>query len=57
MLGLLAARLSAREIAAVLVVRVRTVERHVANVYAKIGAHDRRGARAYAARHGLAPRA
>jgi DNA-binding NarL/FixJ family response regulator len=33
---------------------VRTVERHVANIYAKIGAHNRVEATGYAARRGLA---
>ncbi|MGH2355130.1 MAG: response regulator transcription factor, partial [Chloroflexota bacterium] len=44
---------SNREIAAALVLSVRTVERHVANIYAKIGAHGRAGATAYAFRHEL----
>ena len=47
-------RLSAREIAEVLVVSARTVERHVANVYGKLGVNNRRAAQAYAVRHGLA---
>ena len=42
-----------RQIADELVVSVRTVERHVANVYAKIGAHGRATAAAYAVRRGL----
>jgi predicted ATPase/DNA-binding CsgD family transcriptional regulator len=54
-LRLLAAGRSNREIAAALVVSVRTVEHHVAAVYAKIGAHRRVDAAAYARRHGLLP--
>jgi DNA-binding CsgD family transcriptional regulator len=42
-----------RRIARDLVLSVRTVERHVANVYAKIGAHGRAEATAYALRHHL----
>jgi non-specific serine/threonine protein kinase len=41
-------------IAEELVLSVHTVERHVANVYAKIGVHTRAGATAYALRRGLA---
>jgi DNA-binding CsgD family transcriptional regulator len=44
-----------REIAADLVVTVPTVERHVANIYAKIGAGRRYDAIAFARDHGLAP--
>lgn len=43
-----------KEIAAELVLSVRTVERHVDNAYRKIGAHNRAEATAYALRHGLA---
>jgi DNA-binding CsgD family transcriptional regulator len=32
---------------------LRTVEKHVANVYAKIGARGRAGAATYALRHGF----
>lgn len=46
-LVLLAQHLSNKEIAAQLVLSVRTVERHIANIYAKLGIHDRREARAY----------
>jgi DNA-binding CsgD family transcriptional regulator/tetratricopeptide (TPR) repeat protein len=41
------------EIAAELVLSVRTVERHVANLYAKIGSRSRAEAIAYAFEHGL----
>jgi predicted ATPase/DNA-binding CsgD family transcriptional regulator len=54
-LALLAAHHSNREIAESLVVSRRTVERHIDNVYNKIGVHDRRRAREYAVRHGLLP--
>ena len=36
-----------------LVLSVHTVERHVANIFAKIGAHSRAEAAAYAVRHHL----
>jgi DNA-binding NarL/FixJ family response regulator len=52
-LALLAAGLSNREIAETLVVSVRTVGRHVDNIYGKIGAHERSKARQYAREHGL----
>ncbi|MGE0542179.1 MAG: response regulator transcription factor [Dehalococcoidia bacterium] len=52
-LGLLAAGLSNREIAEELVVSVRTVGRHVDNIYGKIGVHDRGKARQYAREHNL----
>jgi DNA-binding NarL/FixJ family response regulator len=42
-----------REIADRLFLSVRTVERHIANIYAKTGIHDRRAARRYALDHGL----
>ena len=44
-----------RQIAEELVLSVRTVEHHVANLYAKIGARGRAEATAYALRRGLAP--
>jgi DNA-binding NarL/FixJ family response regulator len=52
-LHLLGRRLSNNEIAAALVLSVRTVERHIANIYAKTGCHSRREARCFAKRHGL----
>jgi DNA-binding NarL/FixJ family response regulator len=55
-LGLIAAGKDNQEIAAVLVLSVRTVERHVSNIYDKIGASGaaaRATATAYALRHGL----
>jgi non-specific serine/threonine protein kinase len=52
-LRLIAAGRSNREIAAELVVSVRTVEHHVAAIYVKTGTHRRAEAIAYARRHGL----
>ncbi len=52
-LRLLARGHSNRRIAA-LSLSPRTVQRHVANLYPKIGAHCRAEATAYALRHGLA---
>jgi len=53
-LRLLAAGGSNHEIARALFLSPRTVQRHVANVYLKIGAHNRAEATAYALRHRLA---
>jgi LuxR family transcriptional regulator, maltose regulon positive regulatory protein len=53
-LGLLAAGRSNRDIAEALCLSPRTVQRHVANAYLKIGAHNKAEATAYALRHGLA---
>ena len=52
-LSLLAGGHSGKEIAAQLTVSLSTVQRHIANVYAKIGARGRVEAAAYAIRHGL----
>jgi DNA-binding NarL/FixJ family response regulator len=55
-LGLVARGLSNDEIARALVLSVRTVERHVANVYLKIGASGRTAravATAWAHAHGI----
>jgi DNA-binding CsgD family transcriptional regulator len=52
-LRLLAGGYTSREIAAALVLSPHTVERHVANVYAKIGARRRADAVAHALQHGL----
>ena len=43
-----------RRIAQALFLSPRTVQRHVANIYSKIGAHRRAGTTACAIRHGLA---
>jgi HD-GYP domain-containing protein (c-di-GMP phosphodiesterase class II) len=52
-LRLLAAGLSNREIAERLVISPRTAERHVQDVYVKIGLSTRAGAALYAMEHGL----
>lgn len=52
-LRLIAAGKSNREMAEHLFLSVRTIERHVANIYTKIDAHNRNEAVAYADRHGL----
>jgi DNA-binding NarL/FixJ family response regulator len=44
---------SNKEIGEALVLSVRTVERHIANLYSRIGAHGRVEATAYAFRHGV----
>ncbi len=54
MLRLLAAGRSNKEIAGNLGMSVRTAERHIANLYAKIDAVGRAEAIAYAFRHNLA---
>jgi DNA-binding NarL/FixJ family response regulator len=53
-LALLVAGQSNREIAEALVLSERTVARHIANIYAKTGAHGRAEITAYALRHRLA---
>jgi len=53
-LRLLAAGGSNREIAAALFLSPRTVQRHVANAYLKIGAHNKADATAYVLKHHLA---
>jgi DNA-binding NarL/FixJ family response regulator len=52
-LRLIAMGMSNREIAITLSVSVRTVNRHIENLYRKIGAHGRADATAYAFRHRL----
>jgi DNA-binding CsgD family transcriptional regulator/tetratricopeptide (TPR) repeat protein len=52
-LGLLCAGETNREIAAALVVSVRTIDRHVSNIYAKLGVSSRAAATNYAHQHGL----
>jgi non-specific serine/threonine protein kinase len=53
-LRLVAAGRSNREVAEELALSVRTVERHITNLYGKIGAKNRADATAFALRHGLA---
>jgi DNA-binding CsgD family transcriptional regulator len=52
-LALLAQRYTAPEMADQLFLSVRTIERHVANIYNKLGVNSRRAAASAAARHGL----
>jgi DNA-binding CsgD family transcriptional regulator/tetratricopeptide (TPR) repeat protein len=52
-LRLLATGMSNREIAHALVVSVRTVDHHIANIYSKIDAREGAEATAYAFRHGI----
>jgi pimeloyl-ACP methyl ester carboxylesterase/DNA-binding CsgD family transcriptional regulator len=54
-LGLVASGASNKEIAVALGIAVTTVERHLVNAYAKIGARGRADATVYALRHGLGP--
>ena len=51
---LLARGLTSNEISDELFVSVRTVGRHITNIYAKIGARTRADAASYAVRHGMA---
>jgi DNA-binding NarL/FixJ family response regulator len=53
-LRLIAAGRSNREIADELILSVRTVERHITNLYGKIDARGKADATAYALGHGLA---
>ena len=53
-LRLIASSKSNREIADALFLSPRTVERHIANIYLKIEAHNKAEATAYAQRHQLA---
>lgn len=52
-LGLVAQGRSSREIGIELTLTVRTVERHITNIYRKIGARNRAQATAFALAHGL----
>ena len=52
-LRLIAAGMSNREMAARLSVSVRTIERHIENLYRKIGTRSKADATAYAFRHDL----
>jgi non-specific serine/threonine protein kinase len=53
-LRLIVAGNSNQEIATSLVLSTRTVERHIANLYSKLGARNRADATAYAMRHAMA---
>jgi pimeloyl-ACP methyl ester carboxylesterase len=54
-LTLLAGGGSNEDISRVLSISTRTVERHIGNIYLKIGAHNRAEATAYAFRHSVVP--
>ena len=53
-LRLVACGRSSKEIGEELVLSVRTVERHIANIYLKTGTHGRAQATSYAFAHGMA---
>jgi DNA-binding NarL/FixJ family response regulator len=53
-LRLIARGNSNQQIASGLVLSLRTVERHIANIYTKLGARNRVDATAYALRHEIA---
>jgi DNA-binding NarL/FixJ family response regulator len=56
--GLIAEGLTNRQIAERLTLSVRTIERHIANIYDRLGCTGKAGraiATAYAIRHGLTP--
>jgi DNA-binding CsgD family transcriptional regulator len=53
-LRLVAMGWSSRQVARELVLSARTVERHISNIYSKIGVHTRAQAAAYALKQGLA---
>lgn len=44
-----------REVAGALVISVKTVGRHIENIYSKIGVSTRAGAAVFALQHGLTP--
>jgi DNA-binding CsgD family transcriptional regulator len=54
-LSLLASGRTSKEVAEQLSLSVTTVQRHIANIYAKIGARNRAEATGYALRHSLGP--
>jgi DNA-binding NarL/FixJ family response regulator len=54
-LAMLVSGTSTSGIANAFSISARTVDRHIANVYRKIGAHNRAEVIAYAYQHGLAP--
>ena len=56
-LALLAGGKSNQQIAHELTISVRTAERHIGNVYLKIGVHNRAEATSYAIHHGIVPSA
>lgn len=55
-LACLAAGRSNKQIAATLVISDRTVQRHLSNIFTKLGLSSRTAAAAYAFESGLAPR-
>jgi DNA-binding CsgD family transcriptional regulator len=55
-LALVSEGASNKDVASSLVISLNTVERHLANIYAKLGVRGRSEAAAYAVRAGLAPR-